>query len=73
MAKQQWVGFTVGDGFRLGLGFIFAQILFALICGALWIAGAAALLGLAAAVGLRGEAFTAGDPANTGSDRLVSR
>jgi len=48
MAKQKTVGFTVGDGFRLGIGFIFAQFLFAVLCGALWTAGAAAVFGLAA-------------------------
>ncbi len=40
---------TVGDGFRLGLGFMLAQVVFTLFLIILWVAGLGALLVAAAA------------------------
>ncbi len=42
---------TVGDGFRLGFGFMIAQLIFALIIVGVWLAGLAGLLVAAAATG----------------------
>ncbi len=53
MGQKNASGFSIGDGFRLGLGFMFAQIIFAVLAGVLWFAGAAALFGLAAVSGAK--------------------
>ena len=38
-------GFTIGDGFRLGLGFAVANALIALLCAVVWFLFLAGVLG----------------------------
>ncbi len=42
-SKAVATGFTVGDGFRLGIGFIIAQIFFMIIGGVCWRDGSMAV------------------------------
>ena len=47
-SKNTRPGFTIGDGFRLGLGFAIANAFIALLCAAIWTFALAGLFGAAA-------------------------